>query len=56
MIYMIFNIRGRGVFLNHRYMDNLFLNRMNSRQRIVMKKQKTIFEITIVSLHDFKIL
>ena len=49
-------IRGRGVFLNHRYMDNLFLNRMNSRQGIVKKKQKTIFEISIDSLHYFKIL
>jgi hypothetical protein len=28
-------------------MDNLFLNRMNSRQRIVKKKQETIFEISI---------
>ena len=35
--------RGRGVFLNHRYMDDLFLNRMNSRQGIVKKKQETIF-------------
>jgi hypothetical protein len=28
-------------------MDNLFLNRMNSRQGIVKKKQETIFEISI---------
>jgi hypothetical protein len=38
---------GRGVFLNNRYMDDLFLNRMNSRQGIVKKKQETIFEISI---------
>ena len=31
-------------------MDNIFLNRMNSRQRIVKKKQETIFEISIGSL------
>ena len=37
-------------------MDDLFLNRMNSRQGIVKKKQETIFEISIGSLHDFKIL
>jgi len=37
-------------------MDNLFLNRMNSRQEIVKKKQETIFEISIGSLHHFKIL
>jgi len=49
-------LRGRGVFLNNRYMDNLFLNRMNSRQEIVKKKQETIFEISIGSLHHFKIL
>ncbi len=48
--------RGRGVFLNNRYLDNLFLNRMNSRQGIVKKKQGTIFEISIGSLHCFKIL
>jgi hypothetical protein len=29
---------------------------MNSRQGIVKKKQKTIFEISIGSLHQFKIL
>jgi len=39
-----------------RYMDNLFLNRMNSRQGIVKKKHETIFEISIGSLHYFKIL
>jgi hypothetical protein len=37
-------------------MDNLFLNRMNSRQGILKKKQETIFEISIVSLYYFKIL
>jgi hypothetical protein len=34
---------GRGVFLNTRSIDNLFLNRMNSRQGIIKKKQETIF-------------
>jgi hypothetical protein len=47
---------GWGVFLNNRYMDNLFLNRMNSWQEIVKNKQETIFEISIGSLHHFKIL
>jgi hypothetical protein len=37
-------------------MDNFFLNRMNSQQRIVKKKQETIFEISIGFLHCFKIL
>jgi hypothetical protein len=37
-------------------MDNLFLNRMNSWQGIVKKKQETIFEIFIGALHHFKIL
>jgi hypothetical protein len=37
-------------------MDNLFLNRMNSRQGIVKKEQETIFEISIGSLHRFRIL
>jgi hypothetical protein len=49
-------MRGRGVFLNKRCMDNLFLNRMNSRQGIVKKKQETIFKISIGSMHYFKIL
>jgi hypothetical protein len=48
--------RGRGVFLNNRSMDDFFLNRMNSRQGVVKKKQETIFEISIDSLHDIKIL
>ena len=37
-------------------MDNLFLNRMNPRQGIVKNKQEAIFEISIGSLHYFKIL
>jgi len=37
-------------------MDNLFINRMNSWQEIVKKKQETIFEISIGSLYQFKIL
>jgi len=49
-------MRREGVFLNNRYMDNLFLNRMNSRQGLVKKKQETIFEISIGSQHHFKIL
>jgi hypothetical protein len=32
-------------------MDNFLLNRMNSRQGIVKKKQATIFEILIGSKH-----
>ena len=36
-------------------MDNLFLNRMNSRKGIVEKEQENIFEISIGSLHNFKI-
>jgi len=44
---------GRGFFLNNRSMDNLFLNRMNSRQGIIKKKQETIFEISIGSLYYF---
>jgi hypothetical protein len=35
-------------------MDNIFLNRMNSRQGIVKKKRETIFEISIGSLYYFK--
>jgi hypothetical protein len=46
----------RGVFLNTRSMDNLFLNRMNSRQGIIKKKQEAIFEISIGFLQYFKIL
>jgi hypothetical protein len=37
-------------------MDNLILNRMNSRQGVVKKKQKTIFGISIGSLCNFKII
>jgi len=37
-------------------MDNLYLNRMNSRQGIEKKKQETNFEISIGSLRYFKIL
>ena len=49
-------LRVRRDFLNSRCMDDLFLNRMNSRQGMVKKKQETIFEISIGSLHYFKIL
>jgi len=35
---------GRGVFLNRRSMDNLFLNRVNSWQGLVKKEQEPIFE------------
>jgi len=45
---------GRGVFLNCRCMD-FFLNRMNSRQGIIKKKQDTIFEISIGSPNYIKI-
>jgi hypothetical protein len=37
-------------------MNNLFLNRMNSRQGIIKRKQGSILEISIGSLHYFKIL
>jgi hypothetical protein len=51
------SLNGRwGVFLNNRYMDNLLLNRMNSWQGIVKKKQETIFEISTGSMHYLKIL
>ena len=40
-------MRGRGVFLNSRSMDNLFLNRVNSRQGFVKKEQESIFEKSI---------
>jgi len=36
-------------------MDNLFLNRMNSRQGIVKKEQKPIFVISMGSMQYFKI-
>jgi len=48
-------MRGRGVFQNGRCMDNLYLKRMNSRQGIVKKEQEIIIEISIGSLHFFKI-
>ena len=37
-------------------MDNLLLNRMNSWQGTIKKKQGTIFEISIGSMHYLKIL
>jgi len=40
-------LRGRGVFLNCRSMDNLFLNRVNSWQGFVKKEQESIFEKSI---------
>jgi hypothetical protein len=62
-------MKGQRVFLNSRYMDNLLLNRMitpeadktagggqDSWQGIVKKKQENIFEISIDSMHYFKIL
>jgi len=39
--------RVRGVFLNCRSMDNLFLNRVNSCQGLVKKEQEPIFEKSI---------
>ena len=38
---------GRGVFLNSRPMDNLFLKRVNSWQGLVKKELEPIFEKTI---------
>jgi hypothetical protein len=43
-------VRGRSVFLKSRCMDNLFLNRVNSRQGFVKKEQEFIFEKSIDSL------
>ena len=40
---------------NGRYMDNLFLNRMNSRQRPVKKEQESIFEKSISALYNLEI-
>ncbi len=37
-------LRGRGVFLNSRSMDDLFLKRVNSWQGLVKKEQEPIFE------------
>jgi hypothetical protein len=36
-------------------MDNLYLNRMNSRQRIIKKILEAIFEISIGSLRNSKV-
>gem|GEM_PF-715683 len=49
-------MKGRRVFLNNRYMDNLFLKPHELATRDRKKKQETIFEISIGSLHHFKIL
>ena len=43
-------LRGRGVFLNRRSMDNLFLKRVNSWQGIVKKEQESIFVKSMSSL------
>jgi hypothetical protein len=48
-------MRGRGVFLNNRSMNNFLLSRMNSRQGIEKKKQESIFEISIGSMDYLKI-
>jgi hypothetical protein len=37
-------MKGRGVFLNRRSMDDFFLNRLNSWQGFVKKEQEPIFE------------
>jgi len=47
-------MEGRGVFLNRRSMDNLFLNRVNSWQGLVKKEQESIFEKSISLPHNFK--
>jgi hypothetical protein len=49
-------MRGRGVFLNSRSMDNLFLKRVNSWQGIVKKEQEPIFEKSIGSLRNLQFL
>jgi hypothetical protein len=48
-------MNGRGVFLNRRSMDNLFLKRVNSWQGLVKKEQEPIFEKSIGLSHDLKI-
>jgi hypothetical protein len=47
-------LEGRGVFLNRRSMDNLFLNRVNSWQGLVKKEQEPIFEKSIDSLRNLQ--
>ena len=60
---------GRGVFLNNRCMDNLFVNRMitpvedaagseadKTRGRVRKEKTEPILEISIGYLHSIKIL
>jgi hypothetical protein len=44
---MASNHLGQGCIPNSRCMDNLLLNRMNSRQGIVKKEQDAIFIISI---------
>jgi hypothetical protein len=45
---------GRGIFLNSRCMDDLFLNRMNSRPGIVKKEQEPILKISTEHMHYVK--
>jgi len=49
-------LRDRGVFLNRRSMDNLFLKRVNSWQGLVKKEQEPIFEKSIGSPHGLPFL
>jgi hypothetical protein len=44
----------RGVFLNSRSMDDLFLKRVNSGQGLVKKEQEPIFEKSIGLPHQLK--
>jgi len=49
-------MKGLGVFLYSRSMDNLFLKRVNSWQGIVKKKQEPIFEKSIGLSHNLQFL
>jgi hypothetical protein len=48
-------LRGWGVFIGRRSMDNLFLNRVNSWQGLVKKEQQSILEKSIDLSHNLKI-
>jgi len=45
-----------GVFLNRRFMDHLFLKRVNSWQGLVKKEQESIFEESIGLPHELNFL
>ncbi len=43
-----------GIFLNSRFMDDLFLKRVNSWQGIIKKEQESIFEKSVGSLRNLQ--